>query len=46
MNAYKDRIAETKKGNDLESREVQGMCLWYLKTEMMSRWRFDMRIWR
>ena len=37
------RQSESKRGNDLESREVQGMCLWYLKTEMVSRWRFDMR---
>ena len=34
------RQDESKKGKELESREVQGMCLWHLKTEMMSRWRF------
>ena len=37
------RQSESKRGKELESREVQGMCVWYLKTEMMSRWWFDRR---
>ena len=47
MNAYRDRIAETERvrerGKELELSEVQEMCLWNPETEMMSRWRFDMR---
>ena len=44
MNAYKDRIAETERvGNELELSEVQGMSLWNLGTEMMSKWWVDMR---
>ena len=40
------RQSESKRGKELELSEVQGMCLWNPGTEMMSRWRFDMRIWR
>ena len=46
MNAYKDRIAETERVKERKRARVErgaGVCLWYLKTEMMSRWRFDMR---
>ena len=31
------------KGKELELSEVQGMCPGYLKTDVMSGWRFDMR---
>ena len=46
MKAYKERIAETERVKERKRVRVErgaGMCLWYLKTEMMSRWRFDMR---
>ena len=35
--------SESERGEELELSEVQGMCLWNRGTEMMSRWRFDMR---
>ena len=46
MNAFKTeslRQSESKRGNELELREVQEMCLWYVKTDMMRKLRFDMR---
>ena len=45
MNAYKDRIAETERVEERKRArvEVQTMRLRYPGTEMMSRWRFDMR---
>ena len=46
MNAFKDRIAETERVKDRKRARVERgavVCLWYLKSETMSRWRFDMR---
>ena len=37
------RQSESKRGKELELSEVQGMCLWNPGTEMIIRWRFDMR---
>ena len=37
------RQSEWKRGKELELIEVEGVCLVDLKTEIMSRWRFDRR---
>ena len=37
------RQSESERGEELELREMQVMCLMNLGTKMMCRWRFDMR---
>ena len=37
------RQSESKRAKELVQSEVQGMCPWNPGTELMSRWRFDMR---
>ena len=37
------RQSEAKRVKELELSEVQEKCQWNPGTEMMSRWRFDMR---
>ena len=40
---FRERVGTESLRQSLELTEVQGMFLWNLGTEMMSRWRFDMR---
>ena len=43
MKTYKDRIADSERGEELELSEVQGVVSEEPGIKMMSRWRDDMR---